>query len=230
MKKSFLHNSLTLSILGASIVLISETKVYAITASFNFSGPVANNSAFPFSDNDGKGFDLLVANAVSTDSPTAGALNISGDGLCAFYSNNAVASPFRCSSQVANGGSVNSTLTGFTLEFNRDVFLKSFDVSLFDNLTSGNISFSGGSNSPQQFNLTGLSTQNFSSPFVAIAGSQISVVTDGVISNNSSSGIFRINNLVVEEVPGPLPIFGALAGLGWSRKIKRKLSKFPTQR
>lgn len=214
--------SIAAAIISSSFILLAENKAVAVTASFNFAAPVENGTFLDFNAN---GINLQVANAVATDSPTAGSLNKSPEGLCTFYDNNAVATPFRCSSQVFNGGTVNSSLTGFTFQFDRDVFLKSFDVSLFQNLTNGSITFSGGSNAPQLFSFSSTSPQLFTSPFLAAAGTQINVATSGTIDNNASSGIFRINNLVVEEVPGPLPIFGALAGLGWSRKIKRKLSK-----
>jgi hypothetical protein len=120
----------------------------------------------------------------------------------------------------ANGGTVNSTLTGLTASFDKSVFLKSFEITQWQNLTSGTINFQAGSSS-QLFNLTGISTQTFSTGFKVDANTPILITTTGVIPD-SNSGAFRITAFTVEDVPGPLPILAVGAAYGWSRKLKNK--------
>jgi len=57
----------------------------------------------------------------------------------------------------------------------------------------------------------------FTTPVEIEAGQSIFLVGDGTL--NSS---IRVSSFTFEEVPGPLPLFGAAAAFGWSRKLRKK--------
>lgn len=41
----------------------------------------------------------------------------------------------------------------------------------------------------------------------------------------SAATTFTFDNVKVEQVPGPLPVIGALAAFGWSRKLRKKVKE-----
>ena len=208
--------------------LSSSTKVNA--ASFNFSSdPHRNysantfNASSPFSS-----FTITQSDATANNPPTAGALNEGPLGLCAWYNNNSTTTDYRCGSTLELGGTGTSALTGFKIKFNKFVSLKSFDVVQKSNLSTGQITFSSGTNN-QIFVFGGSSDSNlaFNTPFQVQADTEVTVSTSGTLSNSApgNSALYRINNLEVEEVPGPLPALGVLGAFGWSRKLRAKLAK-----
>ena len=206
--------------------LSSSTKVNA--ASFNFSSDPHRNytdstfsASSPFSD-----FTLTQSGAVSSDPPDAGALNEGPLGLCAWYQNNSTTTDYRCGSTPVLGGSGTSDLTGIKFKFNKFVSLKSFNVAQSTNLSAGTITFSSGANT-KSFNFNGDSTLAFDTAFQVQADTDVTISTSGTLSNSAAgnSGLYRLNNLVVEEVPGPLPALGVLGAFGWSRKLRAKLAK-----
>jgi hypothetical protein len=206
--------------------LSSSTKVNA--ASFNFSSDPHRNynestfsASSPFSN-----FTLTQSAAVSSDSPDAGALNEGPLGLCAWYVNNSTTTDYRCGSTPALGGSGTSDLTGFKFKFNKFVSLKSFNVTQSTNLSTGTITFSSGTNN-HFFAFGGDGNLAFNTPFQVQADTEVTVTTSGTLSNSAAgnSALYRLNNLVVEEVPGPLPALGVLGAFGWSRKLRAKLAK-----
>ena len=206
--------------------LSSSTKVNA--ASFNFSSDPHRNytestfsASSPFSN-----FTITQSGAVSNNPPSAGALNEGPLGLCAWYKNNSTTTDYRCGSTPELGGSGTSDLTGFKFKFNKFVSLKSFDVAQSTNLSTGTITFSSGANN-HVFAFGGNGTLDFNTPFQVQADTEVTVTTSGTLSNSAAgnSALYRLNNLVVEEVPGPLPALGVLGAFGWSRKLRAKLAK-----
>ena len=206
--------------------LSGSTKVNA--ASFNFSSNPHRNytestfsASSPFSN-----FTLTQSGAVSNNPPTAGALNEGVLGLCAWYQNNSTNTDYRCGSTPELGGSNTSSLTGFKFKFNKFVSLKSFDVVQSTNLSTGTITFTSGANT-KSFNFTGDSTLAFDTAFQVQADTDVTISTSGTLSNSAdgNSALYRLNNLEVEEVPGPLPALGVLGAFGWSRKLRAKLAK-----
>lgn len=206
--------------IGGFVLAVASAPAQAATI-FNFSTPTVvnyNSSALPLTST----VDGITGSAntpVGTDQPANSLFNTNEFGLCVFYNNNG-SSTRRCGSTPGNGGTVNSTLTGLTASFDKSVFLKSFQVTQWQNLSSGTINFQAGSSS-QLFNLTGSSTEIFSTGFKVEANTPILITTTGIIPD-SSSGAFRITAFTVEDVPGPLPILAVGAAFGWSRKLKNK--------
>ena len=212
--------SLLLGSIGSFVLATVSTPAQSATI-FNFSTPTVVNydsSALPLTSTV-DGITGFANTPVGTNQPASSLFNTSEFGLCVFYNNNG-SSTRRCGSTNANGGTVNSTLTGLTASFDKSVFLKSFEITQWQNLTSGTINFQAGSSS-QLFNLTGISTQTFSTGFKVDANTPILITTTGVIPD-SNSGAFRITAFTVEDVPGPLPILAVGAAYGWSRKLKNK--------
>ncbi|MEA5413892.1 hypothetical protein [Synechococcus sp. BA-132 BA5] len=188
----------------------------ASTTTFNLTSPSAVNSPSPLSfgpigvDN----IILTLSNPQGSNLPT-NSLNTKSSGFCAF----AVVgnSGGRCGYLAGSDGVIN----GFSLSFDKSVYLRQFDIAGFQNLTGGSISFGS-----QLFNFTGNGTQTFANPFLASAGSTILVTTTGTPAGQS--GVFRLSNLQVElapEVPGPLPLLGAGAAFAYSRKLRTRILK-----
>jgi hypothetical protein len=64
-------------------------------------------------------------------------------------------------------------------------------------------------------------TVNFAPNSRISSGSSFSLST---INNNVSTPVsYRIQSFTLEEVPGPLPIFGLAAAFTYSRKIRNRL-------
>lgn len=207
--------------IGSVALAAIASPVQAITI-FNFSTPSVVNydsTQLPLTDTV-DGITGSLSAPVGANQPSSALFNTNQNGLCTFYNNNG-SSLRRCGSTPANGGDDASTFTGFTASFDKPVFLKRFEVTQWENLSSGTINFQVGTNS-QLFSFTGVGIQSFSSGFEVAENTQILVTTSGVIQDNTSSGAFRITGFTVEEVPGPLPILAAGAAFGWSRKLKNK--------
>lgn len=63
-------------------------------------------------------------------------------------------------------------------------------------------------------------TSTFSG-FLVKAGTPVSVAT----AFPTGSADYWVNSINVQQVPGPLPILGAAAGFGWSRRLRRRISR-----
>jgi hypothetical protein len=207
--------------LGAAMVASLVTVPANAATVFTFStDSVVNYSSSPAFTS--SGINASISSPVGTDTPSGALFNTNSSGLCSFFDNNS-SSVRRCGSTDPRGGTNSSTLTGFSLQFDKPVFLQSFDIANSNNISSGSIQFSSGSNS-KLFNFTGDSSQAFDSVFEVGANTEIVVTTSGLFADPSTSGAFRITNFQVQEVPGPLPVLGALSAFAWSRNLKKKVS------
>jgi hypothetical protein len=181
----------------------------AVTANFNLSTPSAEN--FSTKDYQDSGI-TLTANGASGVNLPADALNSNSQGFCAFAE--VGTSGGRCA--LISGS--DAILSGFSFGFDTPVWLRSFDIAQFTNLSSGTISFQSGANN-QTFNLSGNGSQAFTGDFVV--SNSVTVTTTGV-SLGTNGGVFRLSNLAVEEVPGPLPLLGIGSAFAFSRKLRQK--------
>ena len=199
----------------------------ASTTIFNLTSPSAVNSPSPlnFGPVGVENIILTLSDPQGSNLPT-NSLNTKSSGFCAF----AVVgtSGGRCGYLHGSNGVIN----GFSLSFNKSVYLRQFDIAGLAAITGGSISFDS-----ELFNFTANGTQTFVSPFLASAGSKIFVTTTGVPAG--SSGVFRIANLQVElapeaefapeaSVPGPLPLLGVGAAFAYSRKLRTRIHKKAT--
>ena len=149
------------------------------------------------------GIDLKVSNVISNTNLTQS----DNDGLC------------------FAGGSNNfcEGATSLQILFNQPVRLLSYLTGFYSFSGGGTTSFTQGSSSSLQTSFPEGSEETFTNQFVAAAG--IPVIVNSVFSG---SGNLQIERLTVEQittsVPGPLPMMGAAVALGYSRKLRRRVS------
>jgi hypothetical protein len=228
---SLLINLMHRSILGfatASAALVAASVVaaspaHAVSATFNFStDPEENFSSKLFTSGD---FTTNVSSPVTGSFvPTNGGLNASSQGLCAWALVGTTGG--RCGYNTIDGATSGDGLTGFTLSFNRSVFIDSFDISQFAPVTASGttLTFTSGSSS-EAFVITGAnSSYSFLNSFKVAAGSDVFVTSTGT-SSTANGGTFRIQSLDVTDVPGPIPFLGLGAAFTFSRKLKKKVNQ-----
>jgi len=194
----------------ASLFALVPVSAKAVTT-FDLSSPTSESFASKLLSVDG--IILKLSNPIGTTLPST-PFNTNGSGFCAYTFNSG--SGTRC------GTSAASSLQGFSLEFDKSVFLRQFNVSNFTSLASGVITFTAGSN-VKQFNFSATGLQSFDNPFLASAGSTVFVTTSALPT--STNGIFRIADLQVDlaPVPGPLPLLGAGVAFAYSRKLRSRV-------
>ncbi len=208
----------------AASALALAPAAQASTTTFNLTSPSPVSSPSPLSFGP-VGVDniiLTLSDPQGSNLP-ANSFNTNSTGFCAFAVVGASAG--RCGYLQGSNGVMN----GFSLSFDKSVYLRQFDIAGLAAITGGSISFDS-----ELFNFTANGTQTFVKPFLASAGSKIFVTTTGVPVG--SSGVFRINNLQVElapevglapetSVPGPLPLLGVGAAFAYSRKLRTRIHK-----
>ena len=160
---------------------------------------------------------LTLSNPQGTSLPT-NSLNRNPAGFCAYA--NVGSSGGRCALTSGSGAVFN----GFSLSFDKPVYLRQFDITGLGNISSGTITFGS-----ELFSFATYGTQVFATPLFVSANSPLLVTTTGV-SKNANGGVFRLNNLQVESgpkdsVPGPLPLLGAGAAFAYSRKLRTRILK-----
>jgi hypothetical protein len=218
MKIAFCHNTRNglFALVGSAAFFAATPNAYAVTTFSLKSDPEVNFASDQFSVD---GILLKLSTPTGSNLSTT-PLNTSPNGLCSYFT--IVSSPgARCGTST-----VGETLNGFSLQFDKSVYLKRFDVTRLNALTNASISFASGL-SLKQFNNLSTGLQFFNNPFLVSAGSIITVTTAG--SPFTIDGAMRIANLEVElapdPVPGPLPLFGACAAFAHSRKLRTRISK-----
>jgi len=200
--------------LGLTTAISPASAATVLTFTNQTPGTTANSATAS-----GSGITVTASNPVGGPFPATGGINSVASGLCAFAQNNSDGN--RCG-YIASPADSTTSLTGFDLTFDTSVFITGFNIGLFDNsnLNSGTIAFGG--SSPISFSSTGFTS--LAAPFLAEAGTPLSIVTTGDFTNIANpGGIFRIQSLTVEEVPGPLPLLGAASAFAYSRKLRNKV-------
>jgi len=215
-KKSSRHSigGIAAGIAAASAVAMTQAAHAAITT-FNLTSTSAQNSSPPrtFGPVGVDNLILNISNPQGSNLPV-NPLNTNNSGFCAFAA--VGSSNGRCALAQGSGAVFN----GFSLSFNKSVYLRQFDITGLQNIAVGSIAYGS-----EAFSFTANSTQAFPNPFLVSAGSTILVATSGSGLLNDS-GVFRINNLQVElvpPVPGPLPLLGAGVAFAYSRKLRTRI-------
>ncbi len=167
---------------------------------------------------------------VASNQGTFGAINTDlSNGLCA---NIGFTQANQTGCQYTATAAGQPAINGFTLTFDKSVYLTSLDILRPGGTFTGILDFSSIDNAQQLTfsNPTGgetssgvtFTTLNFTTPFFARANTPVLFSSaDSIVSTTNASG-FRINNLSV-DVPGPLPVLGVAATFAWSRRLKNKL-------
>jgi len=215
------HSARPLAVfLAASASIAAVAAPEKAHAAFNFSNvPAVNANSQTFTD---AGISLTVDNPVTGF--TGGGVNTNASGLCAWLQNSSnLGMPGKRCGYVDGTSAQSATLTGLTFTFDQRVRLKSFDFSSLSGTSSATLTFSQGSKSAA-FTVSGTvpSPRTFSPAFTVEANTPLTLTSSGVVSTTTISGEMRINGLEVEAVPGPLPLFGAAAAFGWSRRLRRR--------
>jgi hypothetical protein len=213
-KKSSIHS---IGAIAAGIAVAMTPAAHAAITTFDLTSPSAQSSSPPRTlgpvgvDN----LILNISNPQGSNLPT-NSLNTNNSGFCVFAA--VGSSNGRCALAQGSG----AVLNGFSLSFNKSVYLRRFDITGLQNIAVGGITYGS-----EAFSFTANGTQTFVNPFLVSAGSTILVATSGSGLVNGS-GVFRINNLQVElapPVPGPLPLLGAGVAFAYSRKLRTRILK-----
>ena len=226
------------AVLGTSVALLSGQAAEARTAVIQFtSDPRKTTTTRDFTDN---GITVTADNAVGANLDTNAGFGTGGintdlkNGLCSYLESG---DPAKCQYGPASG----VYLYGYDLTVDTAVDFRSFDITRGRGLSSGTITFSAPGVADQTFsfeNPTGTG-QNvfpkvFAPGFFVNAFVPVTVRTTGVVIDDSAGGSFRINNLEIAEVeiaevPAPMPLLGAAAAFGWSRRMRRRISQGSAQ-
>lgn len=181
---------------------------------FDFSKPATNSASEPFIAG---GITLTLQNSNSTGELNNNTLNFNNNGLCAFAA--VGISTGRCGygSAVPTGG-----ITAFEAVFNKPVAVNSFQVTDFsDLLSSASFEVSLDNNTFTAFPITSAGTVSLGG-VVLPANQTVFIRTSAAFSDANQTGVVRINNLNVTEVPGPLGIMGLAGAIGWSKQLKKR--------
>jgi hypothetical protein len=185
----------------------------ASTSRFVLTDTNQNFNSKEFTSVDGIITKLTISNAVGTGLKDP-ALNTNLTGFCAYVFNGP--GNTRCAAP--------NSLTGFSMTFDRTVYLSQFDISQFNGLTTGNLTFKSGSQT-ESINFSSTGIKSFANPFLATAGTAVFVTSSGIPANTLAN--FRIDEFTVRDVPvpGPLPILGAGVAFAYSRKVRARISR-----
>jgi hypothetical protein len=129
-----------------------------------------------------------------------------------------------------SGGFTGATLTGLKATFSNSSILKSFNIGQFEPATGQNtianalIQFKVNGNLIDTRSITGLGPYILNTPILLGANQDLEIVTSGSTAANNG-GLIRISAFEADRAPapGPLPLFGAGAAFGWSRKLRRRI-------
>lgn len=211
------------TILPTGLLLLSTFLATQLPAKsavvFDFSSnPATNFSSKVYSSS---GIDLSISNSNSTGALNNNTFNTNSSGLCAWASVGTSAGRCGYGNTDPTGG-----ISSFQASFSKSVILNSFNVTYFPShvINQGNIEVSFDNiNFMPASSFTSTGTESLSG-FEIAANQNFFIKTSANFTTANQTGIFRINNLNVTDVPGPLSILGLGAALGWSRKIKKKFS------
>ena len=208
---------------GAAALLalaVDPSSANAATSTFKLSDTNQNFVSKGFQSVDGL-INLTISNAVGTGLKSL-PLNTNLQGFCANVLN--LTGGVRC----GNAEYAPTSLTGFSMTFDKSVYLSQFNISQFSaGLQSGALTFTSGSQA-ETINFTSGGTQSFANPFLASAGTAVFVTSSALPSTITSN--FRLDDFEVSQasqasVPGPLPILGAGVAFAYSRRLRARILK-----
>jgi hypothetical protein len=208
----------SLGLIGISLALSAGPTQAATIFSFNTGSP-SNTGSISRTES---GITLSVNNPVT--SYTGGGVNTNSDGLCTWLQNSASADILgkRCG-YTDLPSAQSASLTGLSFNFDKSVFLKSFNFTSFAGSDTSSLTFTQGVNT-QTFNLSRTDSvpkaQLFSPDFLVAANTPLFLTSSGTLFG--LSGEQRINSLSVEEVPGPIPALSVLAAFSYAKKLRKK--------
>jgi hypothetical protein len=219
--KNLQHSLAAASVFGAVMAAASPADAVAIT-NFTLEKIDPINTPLPSYVETPAGplaTQLTINNAAGTDLPAAGGISGNNTGICAYLQNSSGAGNRRCGFLGPTGATVDSSVTSIDLTFSRSVFLRSFEVAAFNNLTSATMTLGS-----TPFLITGTAVNPVAGNFLVSANTPITLQTSSAVFSSGQSGAIRISNIVVEDVPGPIPFLGVSAAFIYGRKLRKKVS------
>lgn len=209
--------------------LLLTNPAHALVSTFTLKNASPSNTPVSSYTETVNGIQLTVKNAVGTDIPTAGGISGNANGLCVWLQNSAGPSTpnQRCGYAISTvpGATVNSQLSSVQFEFDKPVYLKDFQLR-FNDVVSTDLVFTG----PNSFTFAGATAPvmptlfSFPVNFTLAANTPITFSTSNLtLSGGFTSGALRMSDFSVEEVPAPLPVLGAVAAFGYSRRLRQRI-------
>ena len=193
------------SVISAVLLVLASSQAKALTT-YNFDG--GGLSGLPEVILTQDGITLTISNFVSS----ANLSKADSDGLC--FAGNTVDTVSYCEDTAS-----------LQLQFSKPVKLISFVTGYdsYDDFLRPSLTFSQGVFSSLQNSFPENISTVFSNQFVASSGIPI-LVTNNISNPTPSKDSLQFRSLTVEDVPGPLPLMGAACALGYSRKLRRRIS------
>jgi hypothetical protein len=199
-----------ISLAIAAATLATTGSAQAITTTFTLDATVKGLTSIQASQN---GINLTIGN-FSTGPRAGGDI----DGL-AVYCVGGSAGP--CQHGVYEG------YTSFTMTFDQPVKLLSYNISYLESALDASTTYAQGALQSVETYSGSLGTKLFVNQFIAAANVPITVTT----TDDNNDGLAQINAFTVEQVvspassavPGPLPLVGAAAAFGWSRRLRGRI-------
>ena len=212
---------------GTATILSLGLQSNALAASFSFVSPT--DTSVPSASRTVGDTTFTLSSPQWTGGVTNG-IRLGTGGVCAWAIVGTLANSGRCDVNVgATGGSgfSGAQLTGFTGVFDRDTVLRSINIGQFApaaSITNAQIQFKINGSVLATLSPTAAGFFNLPTPITLAAGQNLEIITSGSSSANNGA-VIRISSFDADDVPapGPLPVLGASAAFGWSRKLRRRI-------
>jgi len=196
--------------IAVSSVLMSTAPSIASTI-VSFTDSTGTDTTRSFSSG-----DFTLTFSPSSDSPQ-NYVTSSGNGICLFANTTAPDTTNRCNVLDPQIGTGNLNFVSLTA--NRSIFLTGGSIVQITG-SPGNINLSNTIGGPSLGSINAVTGNfTFNSPVTLNQGQEI------IFSGSGTNSALRLQSLTIEDVPGPLPLLGAAAAFGYSRRLRRKTNR-----
>jgi hypothetical protein len=217
-------------IFGSAAALALAPHLKAESATFDFRVPTNASSSSQSVTVEGSTFTL--SNPIWTSTTTIiDGIRQNPLGVCVWASIGTQEG--RCNvNPLDSSGYVGAKLSGLSGSVSKTSFLKSFTISQYaGTISNASIQFKLGNTVLETLSINSTGLKTLSTPILLAAGQNLQILTfgDGPNPNNTTGSSIRISTFDIDTaVPGPLPLLGASAAFGWSRKLRRQVKKAQT--
>jgi hypothetical protein len=217
-------------IIGSAAALSLTLHVKAEAATFDFRVPLNASSSSKGVTVEGSTFTLSNPLWTSTTSITNG-IRQNPLGVCVWAS--VGTADGRCNvNPLDSSGNVGAKLSGLSGSVSKTSYLKSFTIGQYaGTISNAAIQFKLGNTVLETLSINSSGTKTLPTPILLAAGQSLQILTfgDGANPNDTAGSSIRISTFDIDAaVPGPLPLLGASAAFGWSRKLRRLVKKAQT--
>jgi hypothetical protein len=217
-------------IFGSAASLVLAPHLKAESATFDFRVPTNASSSSQSVTVEGSTFTLSNPIWTSTTSIING-IRQNPLGVCVWASIGT--QDGRCNVNPADSSdNIGAKLSGLSGSVSKTSFLKSFTIGQYaGTISNASIQFKLGNTVLETLSINSTGLKTLSTPILLAAGQNLQILTfgDGPNPNNTTGSSIRISTFDIDTaVPGPLPLLGASAAFGWSRKLRRQVKKAQT--